>query len=71
MKMKEKRDTRNEREQWIMRTGIRELEVREWVEKNRLLTNRKINININKKGGNGNVSKQYKRYRIQKSIRYS
>lgn len=54
-----------------MRTGIRELKVREWVGKNRLLTNRKINININKKGGNGNVSKQYKRYRIQKSIRYS
>lgn len=49
----------------------RELKVREWVEKNRLLSNRKININISKEGGKGNVNKQYKRYRIQEDIRNS
>lgn len=49
----------------------RELKVREWVEKNRLLSNRKININISKEGGKGYVSKQYKRYRIQEDIRNS
>ncbi|MFQ9066127.1 MAG: hypothetical protein ACLR5O_02970, partial [Romboutsia timonensis] len=42
---------RGSRELGSVELRNRELKVREWVEKNRLLSNRKININISKEGG--------------------